>query len=218
MLVIDTMAKGKILATNHKKKTENIKTIVYKKKELDKIRLFVALPISKKTRKELFDYGKEVISKINGKCKPVSMNNLHITIIFLGEVEKERVNKVKEDFLKSSKLPTNFKVCFNGLGFFPSKDYIKVVWVGIDPEDQILQIRKSVAKSLKFKFPFADNHPHLTLGRVKFIKNKDYFLKAIQPIKDTKICETEIKEVVLYQTTLTHQGPEYEALCSLQLP
>ena len=90
------MAKGQVLANNHTGKTTNIKTTVYKKKEQTHVRLFIALPISKKTKTSLFDYGKEVLSKINGQCKPVSVKNLHITIFFLGEVETERVNKVKE--------------------------------------------------------------------------------------------------------------------------
>ena len=52
---------------------------------------------------------------------------------------------------------------------------------------------------------------HITLGRVKFVKDKKQF---IEKLKSIKIEEKELKvdSFKLYKSTLTSQGPIYEVI------
>ena len=58
-------------------------------------------------------------------------------------------------------------------------------------------------------------HPHVTLARVKFVKDKQDFIKSLKEIKIEKK-SFEITEFKLIKSTLTGEGPIYEDLAVFQ--
>ena len=54
--------------------------------------------------------------------------------------------------------------------------------------------------------------PHLTLARIKYLKNIREFYRVIDKLKDTFFQKANVSEITFYKSNLTPQGPVYEPL------
>jgi RNA 2',3'-cyclic 3'-phosphodiesterase len=176
------------------------------------IRSFIAVETPKDVR--------DGISALQANLKPaagssvrwVANDNLHLTLIFLGEVEENFLNKVKEQLTSAVKTVKSFEANLNGIGAFPSQRSPRIIWIGMDKgKDEAIDLQATVEKPLitiGYKPEDRKFHPHLTVGRVKGV------------IKDpAKIFETNytsrnfpVKSIVLFKSTLRPEGPVYEKL------
>lgn len=156
---------------------------------------------------DLRDFFVDLQNQLKGNAKVTFTKTFHLTYKFLGEVPDSNVDKIKSALQVKF---TPFKVSLDHLGVFPSENYIKVVWVGFDDNNKINELQKSIDNSLDFpkdkRF-----HPHITLGRVKFVEDKKAFIENMKKIHVEKK-EFEIKNFKLIKSTLTPEGPVYEAL------
>ena len=169
------------------------------------MRLFIAIDLDNK------EYFKEIQDKIdseNAKIKPVLA--FHLTLKFLGEVDESKTNEIK-DILNKIEFES-FSVKTTKIGVFPDMNFIRVVWVGLGPEDKIIELQKKVDEGLKDMFNVEkDFKPHLTLARVKFIKDKEKFVDSLKKIKvDPK--EFKVDKIKLIKSILTPEGPVYEEI------
>jgi 2'-5' RNA ligase len=169
------------------------------------MRLFIAIDC-KKLEESLLQIQKGIdLTLTNLKL----VSTFHLTLKFLGEVQESQTEQIKSKLKQIRFSP--FSINLDKVGVFPSENFIKVIWVGITPEEQVLQIQKQVEDALK-EFNFKKEHkfhPHLTLARVKFIKDKEKFNKNLKEIKvpDAKV---EVKDLRLIKSTLKPEGPVYE--------
>jgi len=66
----------------------------------------------------------------------------HLTLKFLGEVDETLVPKIQEA-LRSVRFE-KIDVRLDDLGVFPNKNLIRVVWVGLEPEEKIIALKKKI--------------------------------------------------------------------------
>jgi len=159
------------------------------------MRLFIAIDVSK----EVQDYLLKIQSKLDRSVRLTK--SFHITLKYLGEVSENLVPKIKEklDEIKFE----DFELELLELGTFPNKNFIKVIWIGVKDQLQIMKLQEQVEKKLKeFNFKRDFNfHPHITLARVnRKIKFPNINIEKI---------EFKVSNFYLYQSTLTPQGPIY---------
>lgn len=173
------------------------------------MRLFVAV--------ELDESLKGKIGKITGEMKAEDIDvkfteneNLHFTLKFLGEVGEDSVPEINRKIAEALKGVKPFKISLEGLGYFGSHNFIKVIWTGVKLGKEKLAELSGKMKVLDYIRPddFEPN-PHLTLGRPKSGKNKELILQEIERLRDVKIGEMEVKEVKLKQSVLGREGPAY---------
>ena len=179
------------------------------------MRCFLAIELPEEIRKELSRLQKDITDS-NAKMKLVEHENLHLTLKFFGELDDYRVNKIKET-LKKIKF-NKFRATLGVMGVFPSADFIRVVWVGIEPSDKVKELHQEI-DNLLGKEKFSKDkafESHVTLARVKFVKNKQ---ELINKLKETKIKPhgLEISSFVLKKSTLTEKGPVYEDIARFDL-
>ena len=170
------------------------------------MRAFIAINLPKEVKDYLFDLQKEF--KDSGKINFVHKKNIHLTISFLGNIDGNKLKQIKE---KLSKIKLkSFEVSLNSLGVFPNKDFIRILWVNLTPKDKIFELSKNIDQELiefSNKQEFSD---HITLGRVKFLKNKQEFLKKLNlKIKPIKF---KINSFELIKSDLSKDGPKYTVL------
>ena len=171
------------------------------------MRLFIAFEVPEDITKSLLDVQKNI--KFDGKAtKPKSF---HLTLKFLGEVEESKVSNIIEELSKIKFNP--FDASLSEIGAFPDKHRPRVVWVGLEPQDKIIEIQKQVESATE-KLGFGQDkkfHPHLTLARIKFVKNKKELQDCIDNIK---VPEASFKadSFKLIKSTLMPEGPVYEVL------
>jgi len=170
------------------------------------MRLFIALDFD-----ELKDYFVSIQDQIDEEFAKVSFpRSFHLTLKFLGEVAENKVSIIKEE-LKKIKFES-FSIYLDKISFFPNENYIKVVWIGLKPMDKINELQQKIDDSLVNLFPKDKRfHPHLTICRVKFVKDKPKFIENLNKIEieEKKI---DVNKFKLIKSTLTREGPVYEVL------
>ena len=145
------------------------------------MRLFIAVEIPDDIKNYLGKIQEEFIDNHSNKIRPVNVNNIHLTLKFLGEVQPNNVELIKET-LKKIKFK-NFSVYLGRIGVFPSENYIRVIWVGLKPEETILKLQNDIDENLKKLFKQEKNFkPHLTLARIQFIDDKKKFIDNFKKI------------------------------------
>ena len=163
------------------------------------MRLFVAID---------FNVLKKNLSSVkidDSLAKLNKVGNFHLTLKFLGDIDD--VEPIKEKLRLIEFEP--FKLTLDKIGFFPSENFVRVVWVGVKPVDKVKELQIKIEEALKeFKKDF-EFYPHITLARVKFVRDKENFTKIL---KDIKIEEEsiEVKDFRLVQSVLSPDGPVYE--------
>lgn len=130
---------------------------------------------------------------IKGRWAPPS--NLHMTINYFGnQYSLDELLRNIPPFLKPVE---SFKLC--GLGYFESN---KILYANSEVHTLDV-ISSSIADALSLKQkPFV---AHVTLMRVKEIKDKDAFKKALENYKDIELGSTETT-FELMQSHIRHPG------------
>ena len=130
------------------------------------MRTFVAVEIQ---NKEVLDSIAKLQSELKIKAKPVSRENMHFTLLFLGEVAAEVAPKIMERL--QSVMFSPIEVNFNKVSAFPNSRSARVVWIGVDDaaSQNLIKLAIQVEEKLEplgFKSdkPFK---PHLTIFRIK---------------------------------------------------
>jgi len=168
------------------------------------MRCFLAIELSKDIKEKLEELKSHF--KMKG-IKLVEKENLHITVKFLGDIDKEIVEKIKNLDLSIKPVKSDIKY----IGVFPNENYIRVIWVGAT---NLISIFKEIDRKLSelgFKKE-KDYVPHITIGRVKFIENKKLLKNKIDKYKNVELGELEVKNIVLMKSELTREGPIYKVI------
>ncbi|MCX6249329.1 MAG: RNA 2',3'-cyclic phosphodiesterase [Bacteroidetes bacterium] len=146
------------------------------------------------------------------KIKWVEDLNIHITLKFFGETEEKKIAEINQALQMVADQTRAFQISLTGLGIFGSSYNPKVIWTGIQPYVDLVEIMKRTQNELKSCGYEPDRQnlvPHLTLGRVKFLSDKQLFQRTIDEYKE--IGSTPIKPVSfhLFESILKKEGPTY---------
>jgi len=175
------------------------------------MRTFVAVEVaSKDAIKSMLDFQQSLLNA-GLNAKPISSNQFHFTVMFLGEI-----NEVMLDSIKSKLIDMKFdplQVTYTGVGAFPSFKSPRIIWIGVDDASapKLIQLAKEVEtrlNSLGFKSdkPFT---PHITLFRVK---DRIHDARNIMEHKDRSFGNDLLNEVKVKKSDLTPNGPVYSDL------
>ena len=152
--------------------------------------------------------------------KWVEPENMHLTLKFLGNTSSEQVEKIKEYFENDIKQNSGFSFNLTGLGFFKSGGQPRVIYSGIVDYQELKNLYDQIENNM-FQVGFEKDsrkfNPHLTLGRIKSLKNKRLLFDLVEKFRNEKIQMVEVKEVILYQSILKPEGPTYKPLKKVRL-
>lgn len=165
------------------------------------MRLFIAIEIPDDLKKSLGSMRVDIPG-----AHWVSMEQIHLTLAFLGEVAETTVELLTGK-LASIHAP-GFRLCFSGTGCFPNRRRPHVLWVGLEPEPRLNDLVASVHSAVlacgipQEERPFS---PHITLARIKLStsRNFDAFLDQHQK---QELPPFSVREFTLFQSRLTPQG------------
>ena len=93
------------------------------------------------------------------------------------------------------------------MGFF-SKKFVKIAWVKVSNVSLQKLIDNSLADIFEKEWRFMG---HITIARIKNLKNKNSFLELINKTKVNKIVFM-IKEFYLKESILQKEGPVYKVI------
>lgn len=171
-------------------------------------RVFSAVDVEDK---ELLEELKDVRDRMDLSFKPVETEKMHITLQFFQDIDEEEVEDVKEAMNNISKEPFTAEV--NGVDVFPSRDYIRVVWAGVE-KNNLSQIYSQVSDH---DVDTENNHdftPHITLMRVENLteEEKRKLQKMLDEFEDHYFGELNVDKIRLYRSDLGPKGANYRKL------
>ncbi|WP_320047464.1 RNA 2',3'-cyclic phosphodiesterase [uncultured Ilyobacter sp.] len=188
------------------------------------MRLFFAVDIPEDIKKRLKHEICE-LEKMKIPCKFVKLKNLHMTLLFLGEVKEEELQGIIEKVEKFKSAPV--EVSMKNFGYFADKrKNVRIIWKGLSKGEKRLSSvskflieanREILEKNELTSKPFKG---HLTVGRIKKWDRKVSQKIMEEIIRLNKIAENEsfrIENFHLYKSTLTPHGSEYELIKTFPL-
>ncbi|HET7149722.1 MAG TPA: RNA 2',3'-cyclic phosphodiesterase [Candidatus Nitrosopolaris sp.] len=175
------------------------------------IRAFVAVDVSNRLGIEKLQH--ELVADAGWtpeQIRPVKNQNLHFTLIFLGNIRLEIIDEIK---IKMSEIQFEpIKITFTRIGGFPHPNYARVVWVGVDrnSNQQLVSLAEQVVIKLS-QIGFAPEKPftpHLTVFRVKGASLK-LRTEILDKYGEKEFTSDIIDKVHLKRSDLTPSGPIY---------
>lgn len=160
------------------------------------------------------------LEKSDAELKVVDAANLHITFKFLGEVDENRVPRLLE-MLRSTAFPPPFEVPIEDVGAFPNWNKLNVLWAGLtDPDGLLEQTARTIEEATsEMGWPREDRpfHAHITLARRRGKKGKSDAKQVLDAARGKRFGDLSVDQIVVFQSTLTPQGPVYEAAGRIDL-
>ena len=161
------------------------------------MRLFVAIELPVDVKKHISEFQESVKESIEGFLRPVT--EPHLTLHFLGDVENPEEIIEKLDGVEFS----CFSLEIDEFGGFPNLKKPRVLWLGVNPKNEITRLKHQMDKALGFELE-EKFVPHITIFRVK----KSKAAKKFSPEK----LFLKVNSFSLIKSTLTKEGPVYETL------
>ncbi|MHB8835242.1 MAG: RNA 2',3'-cyclic phosphodiesterase [Candidatus Methylomirabilia bacterium] len=141
---------------------------------------------------------------------------MHLTLRFLGEVSEGFAREILETLTGALAGTERFQVGVEGVGTFPNPRNARVAWVGICGDLARLAALQAAVELALAGLGIAPEDrsfaPHLTLGRIKRIRQRGLWLKALDGIKDCKLPGFEVAAVSLMQSELKPGGAVYREI------
>jgi 2'-5' RNA ligase len=169
------------------------------------VRCFVGILLPEKIKDKIEELQKKM-EKWPMKCKFVEKENLHLCFSFLGEVKDERIEEISNKIDSISKMFKKIEVAVDGLIAIPNQNYIRVIALRINEDEELKKILKEIVKEIG-----GDSKPaHITLCRVKGIENKNEIRRKIE---EEKISDKFVIEAIqLIKSELRKTGPVYSII------
>jgi len=178
------------------------------------IRSFIAFDIKDKGILERLSEAQEKLRRTGADLKLVRLENIHITMRFLGNIEPNIVDKIFNQMEQVSFTP--FDVEIRGVGAFPKPQYVRVVWAGIQSgvknlKDISGQLEPRL-RSLGIKPDTKGFSPHITIARVRKGFRNPELAQCLSQLADYEFGVTKLNCLKLMKSVLTSKGPVYSTL------
>lgn len=186
---------------------------------MDMIRTFVAISISDEARSAIF-FLIDKLKKIESSIRWVDPSNLHLTLKFIGEIEKNRQKNLVEALDLSVKDISAFQYELSGKGCFPNCKQPRVLWIGVnDLKEKMRALQKQIDNNFySVQIPRENRNfkPHLTIGRVKQNRKLGTILSKFEQFQLGEFV-VDVGEVYLMKSELLPTGAKYSILHSASL-
>ncbi len=178
------------------------------------IRAFIAFDMQEPAVQTRLAFAQKSLTQTGADLKAVELQNIHITLRFLGDISPAMVERVYEAMQQVKFKP--FTIKLNGLGVFPSLNYPRVVWAGITSgAEELKNIFNQLEPQIRALGFAADKNgfsPHLTIARVRSAKNKQQLAEYIAKKAHEDFGSIHLDCLKLKQSQLSPKGPTYSTL------
>lgn len=147
--------------------------------------------------------------------KWVDIQNVHITLKFIGETIPDEIPALQEALSKACEGISPFELQIAKTGIFGSRYNPKVIWFGIDENPMLMKLVKQVSFQLEEVGILGDRQnfvPHLTVGRIREIRDKNHFQQLMDCFRDLSLQKQVIEGFDLYESILQREGPQYNVI------
>jgi len=180
------------------------------------IRAFIAVTLAESVIEEIAKV-RILLQEARGDLRWTRMENLHLTLKFLGDIHRSQVGPVLGALREVVSAHSPLHVVAKGLGAFPNLKRPRVLWVGLKGEGlgELSAAIETALVPLDFPQGERDFTPHLTLGRIRSLRGWEEVFALVKEHANTLFGESMIDRVTLYQSDLRPEGAVYTSLGSI---
>jgi 2'-5' RNA ligase len=192
---------------------------------MEMIRTFVAIELDDALLTVLRQVQDELKrAPVARQARWVAQTGIHLTLKFLGDVSSDRIPEITQAIERGCRSSAPFRISLSAAGFFPNAQRLRVVWVGVDGDVQmLLQLQRAVESELN-ALGFAPEsrgfQPHLTLARMRDYAHpaeREEMAKRINAVQVDTHAEMQVREVHLIRSELRPTGAIYTSLAAVPL-
>ena len=135
------------------------------------LRTFIAFRLSSHLRAR-FIRTSEALKALDDNLRIPQVEDLHLTLQFLGETPEEDVHAIHGAMTKVAETTPPLFVAFSGLGAFPELSRARALWAGVQDLDHdvldglVARLRKAL-EDIGYPPERRRFTPHITLGRLR---------------------------------------------------
>jgi 2'-5' RNA ligase len=182
-----------------------------------RLRTFIAVDIGKAIRAHAVALQETLARTGGGDVKWVEPENLHVTLLFLGEVDERTVPMVCRVVAERAQEYPSFSMTVERVGCFPNLRRPRVLWIGIgEGAQELCELHDGLEGPLLdlgcYRREERQYTPHITLGRVRSERPADQLATALAKNAGWRGGEIPVQEVLVMSSELTPKGPVYTVL------
>ena len=114
------------------------------------MRCFIALELSDEIRSE-FSRITGILKGSGAAVKWVGPENIHLTLKFLGDVPKNKINAVTDKLKNITADLSSFSITPGNIGVFPGWNRPRVIWIGVEQGGDAVKALAAQAISIKHR-------------------------------------------------------------------
>jgi 2'-5' RNA ligase len=181
-----------------------------------RLRTFIAVDPGAPIRNRLVAL-QETLARAGSEVKWVEPDNLHVTLLFLGEVDERDVPAVCRAVGGGCAGLEPFALSVEKVGCFGNPSRPRTIWAGVGAgAAELIALHDALEAPLLemgcYRREDRAFTPHLTLGRVKSNRPNERLAQALTKQASWHGGETEVDEVLVMSSELRPQGPVYAVL------
>lgn len=142
----------------------------------------------------------------------------HVTIRFLGDTEPADIERIGNALQEGIANRKQIHLATTGLDSFGPRKRPRVIWAGFEESVFFEGLKMEVDRALDSCGIPSDEQvfrAHLTLGRIRSLKNPESFYLAIERMRSQFIGSVLFDRLVFFRSILGSRGPEYHVLKEL---
>lgn len=182
---------------------------------MSSVRAFLAIPLPAQLQASISEFLRPLQTQMPD-ARWTRSENRHLTLHFFGEVEQETLEKIKVSVLSVKGCQQPFRVEVTGLGAFPNPHRPRILWLGLEPKDQLRQLHEDCRKQLHQAGVATESRPyspHLTVGRLR--QQKPDLTDLCNSVGHTRIGQLPVDKLVLFESRLQPGGAEHIPLLTV---
>ena len=197
-----------------------VNSIADMKNTAQRIRCFAAIEIPSTIRDKLAQI-QDIFRNHIRHASWVNPKNFHLTLKFLGEVERTQLDTVEAAIRRAAMNHSPFSMRVGGIGAFPSLKRPRVVWCGVKVgATEISELTQDINLELdRCGYPRDERaaNPHLTLARIKERMDLRPFTGTLHQYERIDGASMTVHEISLVRSQLQMTGAVYTRLRSCRL-
>ena len=189
------------------------------------LRAFIAVELPLEIRNAVYKAMASLQKEIGPAVRWVPVENLHLTLKFLGDVSPTNVEMLSQMLRVEADLFPCFDLRLHGLGSFPNLKRPRVIYIGVQAPATFEGLQRgieSASRKLGYESEERGFSPHLTIGRVRHASRvtaaeRQTIRRTLEETRIDSLGTARVDSVHLYKSDLKPAGSVYTRLYSAPL-
>ena len=147
---------------------------------MERIRVFVAVDLSEHVLEKVRAHVDHLKTDISAGIDWVNATSMHMTLVFIGNVETQRIPAICQAINGATDSICPFRVWFNEIGAFPNINKPRVIWLGMQHvPSELISLHAKIIEELRSVNFLIETRPrftpHITVGRIIKRAHRDIY-------------------------------------------